>query len=266
MIRAVLRIELRRSRGLLAWLMVISAAYAGFITVFYTNVVDHAQEFERLLKVYPRELLLAFGLEGSLAAPGVFLGSYIYGFVWPIVAGLAGIALGTRIALDAERGFLDVSLVTRVPRVGYLAAVIAIQALVLAVLVATLACSITLSDLLIAPDLPTWRIVLASLPTISFGAAIAGPATFLAVWLLDRGRAAGIAAGFLILMYLLKVVAALAPDLGGLGVVSLFQYLDVGPVIDTGASPVPDSLILTLVGITGWVAAVARFRGRDLVT
>lgn len=263
---ALLRLDLRRARSLLLWLSVIAAAYGGFITVFYTNVVDNAQEFERIFEIYPREILLAFGLEGDFAAPGVFLGGYVYSFVWPIVAGLAGIVLATRVAGDADRGFLDVTLVTPVRRVAYLTAAIAVQALVLAVLAVALTGSIMVSDLLITPDLPTANIVLATVPTAAFGAAVAGPATFLAVWLLDRGRAAGVAAGLLILMYLVNVVVALAPEVAGVGVVSLFHYFDIRSLIDTGTFPVADTLVLGLIGLGGWVAAVTLFRGRDLVT
>ena len=60
-------LDLRRSRALLVWLGVFTAAYAGFITVFYTNVAENAEEFEKLLDVYPKELLIAFGIEANFA-------------------------------------------------------------------------------------------------------------------------------------------------------------------------------------------------------
>jgi ABC-2 type transport system ATP-binding protein len=45
------RLEMRRSRTLLVWLGIVTAAYAGFITVFYTNVVERRL---RGAEVYPR--------------------------------------------------------------------------------------------------------------------------------------------------------------------------------------------------------------------
>lgn len=264
MSRAVFGLELHRSRSLLLWLAVVTGAYAGFITVFYANVVDNAEQFERIFEIYPREILLAFGFEGDFAAPGVFLGGYVFNFVWPLVAGIAGIALGSRVAADADRGFLDVSLVTPVRRTSYLAAVIAVQALVLVVLGFVLVGAIILGDLLITPALPTSEVALSVVPTIAFGAAIAGPSTLLAVGLLDRGKAAGVAAGLLVLMYLVNVITALAPDLGSLGVVSYFHYFGLESLIDSGVFPLVDTLVLATVGITGWAAAVALFRRRDL--
>ena len=78
-------LDLRRSRALLVWLGVITAAYAGFITVFYTNVAENAEEFEKLLDVYPKELLIAFGIEANFADPGVFLSGYVFNFLWPLI-------------------------------------------------------------------------------------------------------------------------------------------------------------------------------------
>jgi len=114
---AAFSLDLRRSRTLVTWLAVITAAYAGFISIFYTNVVENAAQFEQLLEAYPKELLAAFGIgEGSFADPGIFLTGYIYNFLWPLVAAIVAIAVATRVAGDAGRGFLDVVLSTRLSR------------------------------------------------------------------------------------------------------------------------------------------------------
>jgi ABC-2 type transport system permease protein len=257
-------LDLRRSRALLGWLVVITAAYAGFITVFYTNVAENAEEFEKLLEVYPKELLVAFGIEGNFADPGVFLSGYVFSFLWPLIAAIGAIALATRVAADADRGFLDIVLATRLPRVRHLAASIGSQALGIALLAATMVGAIALADLLIEPDFPTARVLAAGVHAFAFGAAIAGPATLLAVAFLDRGRAAGVVAGVLVLMYLLNVVAALAPEVDALATISAFRYFDVRDLIGAGAYPVADSLLLGGVGVAGWALSLVAFRRRDL--
>ncbi|HEU0236286.1 MAG TPA: hypothetical protein VFR14_07600 [Candidatus Limnocylindrales bacterium] len=261
--RALL-LDLRRSRTLLGWLVVITAAYAGFITVFYTNVAENAEEFEKLLEVYPKELLIAFGIEGNFADPGVFLSGYVFSFLWPLIAAIGAIALATRIAADVDRGFLDIVLATRLPRVRHLAASIGSQALGIGLLAGTMVGAIVLADLLIEPDFPTARVLAAGVHAFAFGAAIAGPATLFAVVFLDRGRAAGIVAGVLVLMYLLNVVAALAPEVDALATISAFRYFDVRDLIGDGAYPVGDSLLLGGVGAAGWALSLLVFRRRDL--
>jgi ABC-2 type transport system permease protein len=257
-------LDLRRSRTLLVWLIVITAAYAGFITVFYTNVAENAAEFEKLLEIYPKELLIAFGIEGNFADPGVFLSGYVFNFLWPLIAAIGAIALATRVATDADRGFLDIVLSTRLPRVRHLLGSIATQIVGIAALALTMVVSILVGDLLIEPNFPTDRVLVAALHAFAFGVAVAGPATLLAVLLLDRGRAAGLVAGVLVIMYLLNVVAALAPDVDWLASVSAFHYFDVKGLIGKGVYPVADSLLLGGIGVACWALALAAFQRRDL--
>ena len=258
------RLELRRSRTLLVWLAVVTAAYAGFITVFYTNVSENAAAFEDLLKLYPKELMAAFGIEGNFADPAVFLSGYVYNFLWPLIAAIAAIVLATRIAADADRGFLDVVLATPMVRIRYLLASIATQVLGLALLAVAMVTAIIGADLLIVPDFPTGRIAVSALHSLAFGVAVAGPATLLAVVLLDRGRAAGIAGGVLVVMYLLNVIAALAPEYDALAMASLFHYFNVKELLRLGTYPVGDSLVFLVVGVVCWVLALVAFRRRDL--
>jgi ABC-2 type transport system permease protein len=263
MIPALL-LELRRGRMLVLWVSVVSALYAGFITAFYPTILDNAAEFERMLALYPKELMAAFGISGSLGDPGTFVNTYIYQFLWPLVAAIAGIALATRVASDAETGFLDIPLSTRLPRLRYLGSLIGAQVVSLGVIAALTVAAIVGVDLLIEPDFDAGRLVLAGAHSWTMALAIAGVTTLLAVILLDRGRAGGLAAGILIVMYLLNVVAQLSPDLADLARVSAFHYFDLRPVIDTGTYPAADSALFLAVAVTGWLLALVVFRRRDL--
>ena len=257
-------LELRRSRTLLISLGVVTALYAGFITVFYTNVAENAKAFEDLLKLYPKELMVAFGIEGNFADPAVFLSGYVFNFLWPLMAAIVAIVLATRVAADADRGFLDIALATPIERVRYLLASVAIQVRGVAALAAVMVGSIVVADLLIEPDFATANVLLSTLPALAFGLAIAGPTTLFAVILLDRGRAAGIAAGILVVMYLVNVIAALAPEYEGLASLSVFHYFDMKDLIRTGTYPVGDTVVYLVVWAAGWLLALGAFRRRDL--
>lgn len=257
-------LELRRGRMLIVWVGVVSMLYAGFITAFYPTILENAAEFEKMMAIYPKELMAAFGITGSLGDPGTFINSYIFQFLWPLVAAITGILLATRIASDAESGFLDLPLSSRLPRVRYLGAVVGAQIVNLALLSAMTIGAILVVDLFIEPDFDAVRLVMAGVHALALALAVAGVTTFLAVVLLDRGRAGGLAAGVLIMMYLLNVIAQLSPDLKDLARLSAFHYFDLKPVIDTGAYPLGDSLLYVAVAIGGWLLALVVFRRRDL--
>lgn len=257
-------LDLRRSRALLLSIGLVSACYAGFIAAFYPTIIENADRFEDMLSVYPKELMAAFGISGSLGDPGVFLNSYIFQFLWPLVAALAAILMATRLAADTDRGFLELPLSTRLPRLRYLAATIVAQVVGMAVLASVTIGAVLLVDLFIEPDFPADRLALAGVHAFALGAATCGITALLAVILLDRGRAGGMAAGILILMYLMNVIAQLSPDLRGLANLSAFHYFDVRQLIDSGAYPVPDSAIYVVVAVIGWSLALVVFRRRDL--
>jgi hypothetical protein len=261
---AAFRMELRRGRMLVLWTGIVAVLYAGGITLFYPTILKNAAEFEKLLEIYPKELMAAFGIEGSIGDPGTFLNSYVFQFLWPLVAAIVAILLATRVAADAETGFLDLPLSTRLPRLRYLAAAIAGQVLALAALAAMTIGAIFAVDLLIEPDFPTDRLVLAGVHALMLGLAIAGVSTLLAVMSLDRGKAGGLAAGILIVMYLLNILAQLSPDMADIGRLSAFRYFDLKALIDTGTYPVGDSLLYLAVAVGGWLLALWAFRRRDL--
>ena len=262
---AAFRLELRRDRMLLFWLGLISAVYAGFMTLFFPTILENSAQFEKLLEAYPKELMAAFGLQGGLLSdPGTFLNMYIFQFLWPLLAAIGAIFLGTRVAADADRGFLDLPLSTRLPRVRYLGATIVAQLVGLTLVSAAMVVAVFVGDLLIEPDFDWVRVGLTGVHALVFAAAITGVTTALAVVLLDRGRAAGLAAGILILMWLLNVIAQLSPDLKDLATLSAFHYFDVTALIDSGTYPIGASLLYLAFAIGGWGLALPLFRRRDL--
>ena len=259
------RLELRRSWTLVVWIGAIAFVYAGGITLFYPTIIANAAQFEELLKVYPRELMAAFGITGSLADPGTFLGSYVFAFLWPLVAAIAAIMLGTRPAADAESGFLDLPASTQLPRQRYLLAAIANQVVALVVLAVLTIVAIEAVDFLIEPDFDTARLIGAGGYAVLFGLAIAGVSTAFAVALLSRAQAAGLAAGILIVMYLVNVIAQLDPDLGWVANLSAFHYFDLKPFIDQGTVPMDGMVLYAVAALGGWLAGVVIFRRRDIV-
>ncbi len=221
---AAFRLEMRRSRTLVLWLAVIAAAYGIFLAFFYPVFRDNYKLVEQYLSLFPSELMAAFGLEGSLADPGVFFSTYIGGLLWPIVAAIVGMA------------FLAAATVAGIYAVG----------------------------LIVAAPFDAIGFGLAGVVAWAFGCAIAAVATLLSVATLNRGLSAGATAGTLIAMYLAQAIARIQPDLAWLGDLSAFRYFQATPIIDEGRFPWGDFSVFGLVAVAAWALSLWTFRRRDL--
>ncbi len=262
---ATFRLELRRDRMLTFWLGVIAFAYAGTMAAFYPLMKDNTALIDEYLDLMPEEFLVAFGMTGSLADPGIFFTTYVGSYVWPIVAALAGILLATRpVAADSDRGFLDLPLSTPMPRVRYLSVSIVGQVLVMVALAVAMMIGVVVVGVIVDAGLDGGRMLLVVPSAVVFGCAIAGIATLLSVVTLSRGIAGGLTAGIVIGMYLLNVVAQLQPDLEWLAQLSLFHYFDTTAIIDEGVIPWVDITVHSVVAVVTWALALALFRRRDL--
>jgi ABC-2 type transport system permease protein len=260
------RLELRRSRMVAFWMAVIVLAYGGIVAAMYPILQENAQVFEDYMKIFPQELLAAFGMTGSLADPGVFFGTYIGSMLWPVVAAIAAIILATRpVAADVERGWADVALGTPLTRERFLAAAIVSQALVLAVLAMATVGGVLVIGRLVGADFDPGRFAVATVVLWLFGCAVAGVTSLVGAMTLSRAIAGGLAAGVLILMYLVNIVAQVQVDLAWLADFGAFKYLLMTELIDTGVVPWASGAIFAVVAVGGWAASLLVFRRRDLL-
>ena len=117
------RLELRRSRGLVLWLGITMLVYGGIMGLMHPVLKQNDDLMRQYMEVFPKEFLAMFGMSGTLSDPGVFFTTYIASWLWPIIAAVAALLLGTRaVAADLDRGFLDLPLSTRMSRARYLGA------------------------------------------------------------------------------------------------------------------------------------------------
>lgn len=266
MIGTVLRLELRRSRSLAIWLGVIVLAYGAFIAAFYPVIRDNSKLLDEYMAVFPKPLLAAFGMEGTLAKYGIFFNTYIASMLWPIVAAIAAAILGTRqVAADLERGFIELPLATRIDRARYLATGIAGQVLVMAALALAVIAGVLVVGALVNAGFDNARFLMEVPLLFLFACALAGVATLLSVITLSRPITAGVVAGGLLAMYLLDAVSRIQADLEWLGTASIFRYLRSTSAIDQGVLPVGPMALFGAIAIATWALAVWIFRKRDLV-
>lgn len=258
------RMELRRNRTLTIWLAVSMALYGAIIAAMYPVMVENDALFNAYMETFPKEFLAAFGMTGSLSDPGVFYTTYISSWLWPIMAAVLALLLGTRVAADLDRGFLDLPLATPVSRVRYLAASIFGQALAMAVLAVATVGGVWVIGELVGGDFDLGRFALAGTLSWLFGCAIAGVTTLLAVLTLSRGRASGIVTGVLVAMYLVFVVTQISADWAWILPVSAWDHFRTTELIDDGILPAGDMALFAVVAVAGWLGALVAFRRRDL--
>jgi len=260
------RLELRRSRILAVGLAVVALVYGGLIAAVYPILLANTAQIEDYMKLFPKQLMAAFGMTGSLADPGIFFTTYIGSMLWPIVAAVAAIVLATRpAAADAERGWSDLPLGTPLTRGRYLGAAILCQLVILAALALVTVGGVLAVGTLVGAGFDSGRFLAAGVVLWLFACAIAGVTSLAAVITLSRSVAASIAAGILIAMYLLNIVAQVQPDLAWLGNLSAFRYAGVGTLIDRGTVDWVGIAVFTVVAVAGWMASLVLFRRRDLL-
>jgi ABC-2 type transport system permease protein len=265
MIGAIFRLDLRRSRSILVWASVIGFVYAAIMALVYPTMRENAEVMDEYMKIFPQELMKAFGLTGSIADPGIFFDTYIATFLWPVIAAILGILVATRpIAADLDRGFLELVVSSPLPRRQYLGISIVGQLLVTTIVAVATIAGVVVVGALVGAGFDTGRFLLAVPTMAAFAWAIAAFATLLSVITLSRGTAGGITVGVLLGMYLVNVVAAIVPDLDWLTGLSIFGYFDTNALIDTGTLALGDVGVFVAIAAACWAAAIALFGRRDL--
>lgn len=260
------RLELRRSRILAVGLALVVLVYGGLIAAVYPILLANTGMIQDYMKLFPKELMAAFGMSGSLADPGIFFTTYIGSFLWPVVAAIGAIVLATRpAAADTERGWSDLPLGTPLTRGRYLGAAILCQLVTLAALAFVTVAGVLLVGTLVGAGFDAARFLAAGVVLWLFACAMAGVTSAVAVVTLNRGVAASVTAGILIAMYLLNIVAQVQPDFAWLGDLTAFRYAGVGALIDRGAADWVGIGVFTIVAGAGWIASLVLFRRRDLL-
>jgi hypothetical protein len=218
---------------------------------------------EQYMDMFPKEFMAAFGMSGALSDPGVFFTTYIASWLWPIIAGIAGLLAGTRaVAADLDRGFLDLPLATRISRGRYLGASIWMQVIVMVVLAVSASSACEPVGRLAGADFDFGRFMLGGVLCFAFGCAIAGVATLVSVATLSRGITSAIVGGVLIGMYLLFVVTQIAEGWAWLAPLSAWHHFETTKLIDQGVFPLGDVALFALFAVGGWLAALWAF-GRN---
>ncbi len=112
----IYRYALSRARGqVLGWGLPLGLLSL-YLALFYRTVVQQREQFEQLLRHYPKEVIAFFGNVETIATPEGYLSVEMFSYM-PLVLGIFAILAGSGLLVgDEEKGTLDLILAHPVSR------------------------------------------------------------------------------------------------------------------------------------------------------
>lgn len=213
-----------RGRSIVLWTLSLAALAALMLSIFPSlSKID----FEQLLRQYPEELKQAFGIESAdLYSTAIgYLNGELFGLIFPLAIVFLPIGVVSHVLPAAEdQHFLESLLAAPVARwqvvvAGALAAAAALGAVLVALTLITM-----LVATVIGVDLTFAEIGASCLSLWPLGSLFGAVSLLVACAGPGRGRATGIAAGLLVLMYMMHVIAAFSGFFHDIRGLSAYHY------------------------------------------
>ena len=171
------------------------------------------------------------------------------------------------ITRDFGSGTLDVLLSAPISRTRFLLSRIAALLILTTVVIAASYVSILIGAAIWASEveLGALEMLLVHLQMLVFTLAIAGGGLLLATLILQPGRTYGLAAGIIVIMFVMLLVADIASGVEWLEKISIFGYWNPVDQLGPGDFIWRDTLVLGITSVVTAVLSVAIFRRRDIV-
>jgi ABC-2 type transport system permease protein len=247
----------QRRRAPLAWGLPLGLMSA-FIVVIYPSVQG---ALAKVVAQYPEGLKQAFGI-GELSNVEQYLHGEMLSLIVPLAVGyLAARAVADDLSGAAESGRMEMVLSTPVRRAAICAAAFVSAAVeVAAVLALTLVLSL-LGSLVAGAGLDLGDALAGFAAVWPLALVAAGAVVVLSGLSLKTGVVTGAAAGFLVAMYVIDLVAKLDAGLSGIRYASIFHYY--GNAIEAGIEPAA-FIGLTAFGVLLTAVGAVLVERRDL--
>jgi ABC-2 type transport system permease protein len=260
--------SLQRVRTLVLVIGLLLALLQG-VLVLVASSIENSGQFAQLAELFPPFLralmgpaMTAFLSFGGIVSLGYFEPAVIFAIV-----GLA-IALGTRIALEVESGFIDLLLARPVPRHRMVTRAILVAILSLGVVVALMLSGTWIGLSTLAPDgaeMPSRSMILKLAANLGLlGLAWAGISLAIASASRRRGVAGGIAGVLALVTFLLDYIARLWEPAKPYAWLSPFTYFSPLDMVTGGELPVRHVVVLAGIALAGFATSYALFLRRDI--
>lgn len=251
-----------RRNSLIAWSLSLSALVVMYVAMFPSIAKI---DIEALLEQYPKELLRAFGFDESAVQLDTaigFLNTELFGFMLPLAIVFLPVGVIVHMTSKAEeRGYLDALLAAPIARwqlilAASIAATISLAVPVIAMIVVSL---ITAQIAGVALSLN--EIGGSALSLLPMGALAGSIATVVVGASRRHGIATAVAAGAIVVMYLVQVLAGFLKFFADINFLSIFKYYTEW--INKGIDWVPFLAFLAVAGALTVLGALL-FERRDV--
>jgi ABC-2 type transport system permease protein len=246
------------------WVAFSLAIGGGYFTALYPTYVK-AFDLESMMSKFPETLkALIGGSDWDLSNATGFLNIELFPLILPaLLAGFAVVLCSGFTAGEEARGTIDVLLSYPVPRwrmvVEKVGALVVSMVLIAVAMLAGIQVGAVISNSPVNLDKVSAGLFLATLLSLDFGLM----ALALAAWKGNRGAAAGIPIGLMVVMYLVQSLSPQIETLRAVNPLSLFHYYLGHNALKNGLD-LGDTVVLAVVVVVFFVASLVLFERRDL--
>jgi ABC-2 type transport system permease protein len=261
----MLRRALKDLRWTVAWYAGGLAIFVLVMMGFYPTVRANAEEFQRMLSAYPKAFMEAFGVT-DFTTPAGFIGAEVLSVLWPLIAAIFAILAGAAtVALEVERGTIDLWLSVPERRWRLLLAKVGALLAGIALITAATLAALVLGAAWVGERFTVSGLLAAGVVLTSFGIAVGGYAVLCSSFSSDRGKAAGLAAALTLVFYMASIIAGLSERWSWLERVTIFTAYQPQRALETGQVPLAGTLALLAIGAACVAGAAAIFERRSIV-
>jgi ABC-2 type transport system permease protein len=258
----------KRRRTLLAYLA-INGGLVWMLVAVFPSMAQKSEELMRAFENYPEEMLEALNVDMSsfLASLEGFLAGENFSIMWPIILVILIVSLGAgAIAGEIDKGTIEVLLAQPLSRTKVFLAKYAAGAATMLVFVFASVFSVVPFALLydVAFDLQSYLMM--SLLGAFFGFSLFSLSMMFSSFFSERGKAASLTAGMVVVTYAFNLVASLKESLSSLKYFSFFYYHDHNAaLLEHYIDPLAIAVFLG-VGAVCMLVGLIRFVKRDIAT
>lgn len=242
------------------WL-IYSALGFGFLLLYvsvYPSIQEQAASYNDIFKTLPKGLTTAFNITNDEPTLMGYLSSKHFGLAWLLLVIFFAVSHGSySISKEIESKTMGFLLSRPISRSTLYLSRLTAGIIGLVVLVFMTAIVVWPMARVAHYEISGVDVLLVGLSGLLFGVAVLCMAMMFSAWSSAGGRVSALVAGVLLTMYVLFIVASLAPSLESLRYVSIFHYFSPGEIVKTGT--IPYSSILMFMGMSVCSALIGLF-------
>lgn len=254
-------LRLRRT-SLLAWSLSLAALVVTYVAMFPSI---EGIDFEAILEQYPKELLRAFGFDETITQPSTaigFINTELFGFMLPLAIVFLPVGIIVKMTSRAEEnGYLDALLSAPIARWQLIVACSIAATVGMAIPIVAMVATGLVTAWIAGVSLTLGEIGGSALSLLPIGA-LGGSIAVMVVGSSRRhGIATAVAAGVIVVMYLMNVLAGFIDFFDDVKVLSVFHYYS--DWINSGIVW-PEFFAFLAIAVVLTAAGAFRFERRDI--